>query len=237
MDSFDSKYCYPNSNVLINHLNIRDAEKLHEAERKITLYRLTEIQASPIKGKFDFKHLQDIHRAIFQDIYPFAGRIREVAIAKSNLFCLPQFIRPMADEIFGKLHKDNCLRGLDKEVFIDRLAFYSGEINALHPFREGNGRTQRLFLQALSKAAGYQLLFAGMDQQMLLQADIEAMKGRYALLKELYREGIKDMASQISSPENRPSVLKQIEADRERRKSEKQLPPRKTERKRNEPER
>ena len=223
----DSVYCYPGTDVLINHFGIRDRETLERVERDFTSANMALLIDSPVKGNFDFKHLQAIHHAIFHDVYPFAGQNRSVAIAKSNLFCLPQFILPMAYEIFGRLRADNCLRGLDKDAFVDKLAFYSGEINALHPFREGNGRTQRLFMQELSKAAGYQLLFAGIDGRILLQADIEAMSGRYESLKKLYGENVKPVERDTKSPENKPSVLERIEADRKQRKAGDKAPPRK----------
>ena len=223
----DSGYCYPGTDVLINHFGIRDRETLERVERDFTSANMALLIDSPVKGNFDLKHLQAIHHAIFHDVYPFAGQIRSVAIAKSNLFCLPQFILPMADEIFGRLRADNCLRGLDKDAFVDKLAYYSGEINALHPFREGNGRTQRLFLQELSKAAGYQLLFAGIDGRILLQADIEAMSGRYESLKKLYGDNVTPVERDTKSPENKPSVMERIDADRKQRKAGDKAPPRK----------
>jgi len=187
----DAKYCYPGTNVLINHFDIRDNYLLSQIERDITSINLALLANSPVKGDFTLKHLQDIHYAIFHEIYPFAGQIRTVAIAKTNLFCLPQYIGSMADEIFGKLHREKCLKELNKEQFVDRLAFYSGEINALHPFRDGNGRSLKFFLQELSRQAGYNLEYVDKDQ--LLTADIEAMSGRYGLLKALYDAGITEI--------------------------------------------
>lgn len=102
----DRIYCYPNSNVLINKLNIRDPDKLHEAERKLTMLRLMDLLEKPIAGKFDFEHLRNIHKYIFQDIYSWAGKVRTVDIAKSNMFCKVQFIETQATEIFGKLQDD-----------------------------------------------------------------------------------------------------------------------------------
>lgn len=139
----DRIYCYPDSDVLINKLNIHDRDKLFEVERKLTMLRLMDLLEKPITGKFDFKHLQNIHQYIFQDIYPWARKTRTVDIAKSNMFCKVQFIETQADEIFLKLQKDDFLKQLSKEKFAKKAAYYFWEINALHPFREGNGRTQR----------------------------------------------------------------------------------------------
>lgn len=83
----DKVYCYPNSDVLVNKLNIRNIDRLHEAERRITMFRLDDLLNNPIKENFDLKHLQSIHEYLFQDIYEWAGKIRIVDIAKSNMFC------------------------------------------------------------------------------------------------------------------------------------------------------
>lgn len=83
----DSKYCYPNSNVLKNKLNITDDKVLFEAEKELTTIRLKELQSNPIRGKYDFSHLKAIHKYIFQDIYTWAGKERTVEIGKGNLFC------------------------------------------------------------------------------------------------------------------------------------------------------
>lgn len=96
----DTRYCYPDSDVLINELDIRDADKLSMVERKLTSLRLLELMNSPIEGKFDFKHLQAIHAYIFQDVYDWAGKVRTVDIAKGNMFCNVKFISDQADVIF-----------------------------------------------------------------------------------------------------------------------------------------
>ena len=92
----DKIYCYPNSDVLINKLNIHDRDKLREAERKLTMLRLMDLLEKPVTGKFDFEHLRNIHKYIFQDIYSWAGKIRTVDIAKSNMFCKVPFIEMQA---------------------------------------------------------------------------------------------------------------------------------------------
>lgn len=85
-EGFDSIYCYPNTNILINKLNIQDQDELHLAEADITSQRINQIKKSGwIPGDFDINHLKAIHRHIFQDIYSWAGEIRTVDIAKSNM--------------------------------------------------------------------------------------------------------------------------------------------------------
>lgn len=106
----DMVYCYPESDVLKNKLNIRNLDRLHEAEMKLTMLRLSDLLDQPLGGEFDLKHLQEIHKYIFQDIYVWAGKIRTVNIAKENMFCKVQAI-----EIFGKLKKDKYLVGLGRD--------------------------------------------------------------------------------------------------------------------------
>ena len=92
-------------------------DKLHTVERKLTLVRLMELLEKPINGNFDLKHLQAIHKYIFQDIYDWAGKIRVVDIAKGNMFCNVRFIEDQAEQIFSKLQQEKYLVGLDEETF------------------------------------------------------------------------------------------------------------------------
>ncbi len=182
----DRIYCYPNSDVLINHLNIRNADKLQEAERTLTMLRLLDLLEKPITGKFDLKHLQKIHQYIFQDLYPWAGKIRTVDIAKSNMFCKVQFIESQADEIFGKLQSDHYLKDLPKKQFVKKAAYYFSEINALHPFREGNGRTQREFIRQLAYHSGYNLHFASICEKEMVEASIDSFVCDYKKMEALF---------------------------------------------------
>ncbi len=207
----DSRYCYPETDILINKLGIKNATELHEIERQITSARAMELEHSPVKGSYDLAHLQKIHHKLFSDLYAWAGQIRDVRIAKGNMFCYPEYIQPMADEIFSKLRNEYRLKGFNKNTFIERIAFYMGEVNALHPFREGNGRTQRHFFMQLAQDAGYQLHFELMDKEQLLQADIAGMAGDYSKLKALL--------DRYTEPVHRPNIkdrlaAAKVEADR-----------------------
>ncbi len=172
----DEKYCYPDSTVLKNKLNITDKTKLSEAEREITAIRIAGIEDYPIKGKFDFKHLRDIHFYIFQDIYEWAGQIRTVNISKGNVFCYYQNIESYALMLFNKLKAEKFLITSEKCVFFDRLSYYMSEINALHPFREGNGRVQRIFISYLAKVAGYELNFSEISDKDMVEISSSAFR-------------------------------------------------------------
>jgi cell filamentation protein len=186
--SDESMYVYPGTDVLINKLGIQDAEQLARFERIISKRQLSALELNPIKGNFDLAHLQEIHRFIFQDIYPFAGEIRRETIAKDYFTFAPaNFIEPAARDLFGQLKREGHLKGLPLEQFADRAAHYMAEINVLHPFREGNGRTQREFIRQLAQNAGFQLDWSKVDPQKLLQASIRSKadtKELAAVIKE-----------------------------------------------------
>ena len=148
-------YSDPVTGVLYNKLGLSTGAGLEAAEREITHAALILLHESPISPSYDLPHLREIHKRIFGDIYEWAGQIRTVAIAKGAMFCLPQYIDSSAAVIFRELHDEDCLRGLDRGMFVGRLAYYLGEVNALHPFREGNGRAQRAFFGQLARDTGF----------------------------------------------------------------------------------
>lgn len=191
-DEGDKKYCYPNSNVLINKLNIQDLEELHEAERDITILRIGEIMSEPIKGNFSLKHLQKIHLYIFKDIYEWAGKIRTVDISKGTIFCLTQFIEIQFNELYQQLKKESYLTKIDsKEEMAKRLSYYFGIINMIHPFREGNGRTQRVYFQYLcNKGNKFELDFSNISRDDMIEASILSSNGDDHKLEELFLKSL-----------------------------------------------
>ena len=189
----DTKYCYPDSDVLINKLDIKDVNKLHKFERKLTMIRLLELFDNPIKGNFDFKHLKDIHKFIFQDIYDWAGNVRIVDIAKGNMFCNVKFIDSQAEEIFSNLKEEMYLSGLNEEDFVKRLVYYLSEINALHPFREGNGRTQREFIRLLALKNGYVIKYDRISNDEMIRASQESFLCDYDYMERLFERCVHKM--------------------------------------------
>ena len=168
-------YCYPDSRVLKNKLNIHDFDELSLEERKLVKYRSRELFEEPIQGRFDFEHLKAILRYLFQDIFDWAGEVRTVDIAKGNLFCRCFVIEAEAKRIFGELKQEKYLRGLMIGDLSERLAYYLSEINALHPFREGNGRSQREFVRQLALLNGYFLSFVRIKEASF-RLDYEPMQ-------------------------------------------------------------
>ncbi|MDL2248643.1 Fic family protein [Tyzzerella sp. OttesenSCG-928-J15] len=211
-ETYDTQYCYPNSNVLINKLNIRDNESLHIAERQITNTRQSELHKKPIKGNFDLQHLQKIHKHIFQGIYPFAGKLRDVNISKGDMFCQSHHIHSYADSIFGKLKKEQYLENTDPDEMPERLAYYLGELNALHPFREGNGRTQREFINTLAQHNGYEIDFSKISQEQMLSASIDSFR---TADNKMFTELLSNAMAPIAKPMSRShSKSKYSDADR-----------------------
>ncbi len=182
----DTYYCYPNSNTLRNKLNIIDAEELKQVEREITALRTAQIMVEGIDGKFDFGHLKAIHYFLFQDIYEWAGEIRNVNISKGNQFCLFQYIEAEMDRIFFQLKEENYLSECGNVIEMgERLAYYLGEMNAIHPFREGNGRVQRLFLEKLAEKNGYRLDFMKISSAQMLEASQKSFFREYSMMEQL----------------------------------------------------
>ena len=178
-------YCYPNSRVLRNKLKITDLDELRDAERDLSILRERELLDSGINGRFDFEHLKAIHRYLFQDIYDWAGEVRTVDIAKGNLFCRCFAIESEAERIFAELKQEKYLKNQKAGGIAKRLAYYLAEINALHPFREGNGRTQREFIRQLAYQNGYFLSYAGITSDEMVKASKASFSLDYSLLEEI----------------------------------------------------
>ena len=147
--------CYPGTIVLRNLLDLQDQNELDEAETALFLLRTRE--ALPA-GKLDATHYQALHRQLFQDVYVWAGQFRTIRIGKGgNWFCYPEYIHAELDRTFREYGDPDEIAVLPTEAFIDRTAHLLAEINAVHPFREGNGRTQLTFLTLLAANAGYEV--------------------------------------------------------------------------------
>ncbi len=133
-------YCYPGTTILINRAGLRDQATLTAFEAEMTSQRFRE----PVpRGRLGYRHYRAIHRHLFQDVYPWAGKLRRLRIAKAgSAFCYPEYIDREMRRLFARLAKGRQLRGLDDTTFADQAAHFLAELNAIHPFREGNGRTQ-----------------------------------------------------------------------------------------------
>jgi len=144
-------------------------------------------------------HLRAIHRHLFGDVYEWAGELRNIDISKGgSKFAHHGHLESAAAPVFKELAKENNLAGLDPERFSERAAHYVGELNALHPFREGNGRAQREFIGHVAQANGYSIAWENVSQPRMLEATIESFRGDSSKLALLIRE---ILATRESSPE------------------------------------
>ncbi len=181
-------YCYKGTDILINKLNITNDEDLFNAERELVSLRTYELNEKPLKGNFDFKYLKDIHRYLFQDIYRWAGEIRNCNIAKQDLFCLAEHIESFGNDVFNKLKKEKNFVDYDNETKLDKLVELFADINALHPFREGNGRSQRVFIESLAKINGIYLDLTNVSSLDMIIASHESINGDYNKLKVMVKK-------------------------------------------------
>ena len=167
----NSRYCYENSNILINKLNIKDAKLLQKYEAKITAAKLLSLRQKGITGKFDANHLKQIHTYLFEDIYSFAGEFRTEDISKGVFsFAHWEYISCELEKLLNNLKNEDYLNGKNKQDLAKGLSYYISELNVLHPFREGNGRTIREFIRQLALKNGYLLNLKKISPKDMLNA-------------------------------------------------------------------
>ncbi|WP_027963666.1 Fic/DOC family protein [Halalkalibacillus halophilus] len=190
MTDYQSSSLYPNSDVLVNYFDLKEQEKLDLVEGILTTNRLMELEHHPLEGEFDLTHLKAIHFHIFQDIYPFVGKIRTENLAKGSFsFAAAPFIIPAATQIFNQLKEECYLSNLPLDTFCERAAFFMAELNALHPFREGNGRTIREFIRLLALYAGWKIDWNCFNGDEMLEVMIKSPTD-YEPLSKLLHEGL-----------------------------------------------
>jgi cell filamentation protein len=179
----DDPYCYPGTTVLKNKLGLTKQADLDEFEAEISLQR----SAEPLpEGKLSYSHYRAIHQHLFQDVYAWAGKPRTVRISKGgSMFCYPESINREAKKLFKQLAEAKYYKGLNSQDFARKAAHFLAELNAIHPFREGNGRSQLSFLILLAERAGHPFDLAEMDPDRIMAAVIASFNGKEKPLAEL----------------------------------------------------
>ncbi len=181
-------YLDPDTGILRNLLGIRTQAELDTAESSLSFLRTSQLYGHPVLGRFNLKHLQAIHKRLFADLYEWAGQIRHVEITKGTTdFARYLAIESGARQLFRRLAAEHYLRGLGPEQFAQRAGYYLGEINVLHPFREGNGRAQREFIRELAQKAGYRIDWSRASQDSMVRASIDAYSGNPETMAKLIR--------------------------------------------------
>ena len=179
--------CYEGTSVLINKLDIHDEMTLSEVESIITTTKISVLLGERYEGGFTAAHYCDIHRAIFEDLYDWAGKIREVELSKKGThFHSPKGLERDLGLLFEYLNSQGCFMNESTEQFAEHLAEFYNDINLLHPFREGNGRAQRVLITQIAKRAGYDIDFTLVDRDRMMIATIYAAQGVLDQLKELF---------------------------------------------------
>ncbi len=177
-DAFDDPYAYKGTTTLKNKLSLRDPAQLEAFELEMTTLRSRE--ALP-HGKFDALHYRRVHRHLFQDVYRWAGKYRTVRTAKGgNPFCFPEYIGGEMTKLFSTLPV--ALKADSPECFVAEAARFLGELNAIHPFREGNGRSQLAFMSVIGDHSGFALDFARVRRDTFMPAMVASYAGDLAPL-------------------------------------------------------
>ena len=170
--------CYEGTFCLINKLGITDEEKLKRFEAAVTFAKISEIE----KGEIDFPITPDgyrsIHRFIFEDIYKWAGEYRKVNISKKGTsFARFETIEQLMSACFTRLEKNDFFIGQKQKDYIENIADLYQTLNMIHPFREGNGRTERVFVSKFVRLSGHFADFSRVDEDELMIATIQAAGG------------------------------------------------------------
>ena len=175
----DDPYIDPSTGVLKNLLGISNAQELEKIEASLAYGRSLDLDmVVPPVPPFDMDHLKAIHKHLFQDIYSWAGEIRTIDVSKGHTrFASAIAINSAGMKLFKDLEKESWLKGKNRREFADLAGHYLGEINVLHPFREGNGRAQRYFMAQVGEWSGHKISWQRVSAEQNIAASIAAYNG------------------------------------------------------------
>lgn len=176
--------CYPGTTVLINKLGIKDQNELDAVEKQITLLRGIQTEQQMEFKNVDFDFYKGLHSLLFGDLYDWAGCLRTINISKKGtVFCDHSQLENVGTKKFERLEKLGFLCGMQEGSFFDELAELYHDMNMLHPFREGNGRTLRLFITLLVRNTGRDIDFAKCGSDIMMIAAVKAAEGDISVLR------------------------------------------------------
>jgi len=190
--SVDDKYTYPGSGgVLVNAAGIRDQRQLDEAMNDVASITMAEVRAERVPDRPDYAYLRGIHERMFGDLVPgIAGKIRDVDVQATGTgipYCRPEYIDANLSTLFGKLEREDYLAGLDADTFAVRLADRWGELSAIHPYRDGNTRSQSIYVSAIAERAGHPIDWERVDVDELRTVRLQAVAGNDRPLADYLR--------------------------------------------------
>ena len=212
---------YPGTETLINKLDIRDPARLSDAERHFAVERLRYGLPKTAHG-FDAAGVRAIHHHMLQDVFDWAGQFREYTTGRNQAsFARPEFIAPSLKDLHDSLKRDHYLKGLEPAAFSARGAEAVNYLNAIHPFVDGNGRTQRIWLRNLAEQAGYDLRLKRGDRDPWNEASKEGFFGKDAAMKKFISERLQPLrdrdrshADTVFDPDRDLAEAKRHEAPR-----------------------
>ena len=184
-------------------LRAQSLEELRSIEEKIVCVRQQQLQKRAVDWNFDYNHLKLLHRELFKDIYTWAGKDRYdmgymgVFRKGETEFANAKMLPSISKGLFGALKEENLFMDLERDSFIKSAASFLNGLNILHPFREGNGRVQRLFMELLAENAGYDLNISTVPQSIIIQASILGTKGQNIGLEKIIEKGLTEKSESV----------------------------------------
>lgn len=183
--------CYEGTSCLRNKLGIKDEKQLNEFEAAVTFAKSSNFISESVCSTFDVNHYKRIHQYLFEDIYEWAGHYRTVDISKKGTVFAPyNQIEVLMSGCFKRLKDKDYFQNMEFENFIENLVDFYYVTNIIHPFREGNGRTQRVFLTQLVNLNNYEIDFSKINSDELMIATIHSANGVNDYLKNIFKIAI-----------------------------------------------
>ncbi len=192
-----SPYLDPDTGVLSNEVAAETQEEIDQAADALLPGRLEALAQDPIPCTGDAAHLQAVHRVLFEGVFEWAGEFRVTDIDKQGTDFVPAAeVEAAVQRLFAELAAEDLLQGREREEFVARLAYYYAQLNQIHPFREGNGRTQRLFWGQVALHAGWYVDFVRMDKVANNEASrVASQEGDFTALVALLDEATRPAGS------------------------------------------
>ncbi|RQN01980.1 cell filamentation protein Fic [Aeromicrobium camelliae] len=183
--------------VLRNKVGATTPEQLRDAENDLVEVRVAELRQHPalVPRTWDLEHVKGLHRQLFQDVYEWAGQLRTVGLAKGGgeSFVPPLDIERPVAHVTARIVETDRLRLVPKDSLVSEVTYLYDYLNFAHPFREGNGRTQREFFAQLLAESGHGLAWdrTGMDD-LHRACHLAREDGDSALLRDVIEQVLTD---------------------------------------------
>ena len=161
------------------------------AQDEIIAQRVETIELGPLHRGLPW--LCAIHQQLFQDVFDWAGELRDVDISKGEIqFCHFEYIENEGNDLMQEMEDEHYLVGLSRTEFVQRLSHYYCEINVLHPFFVGSGRAQRVFFEQLAIHAGYILDWKDVSPEAWATANQTGALGDLKMLNEIFTKVVSE---------------------------------------------